>query len=536
MNALRHHAADARAFARYARQLPAHFAADHAPGWAEATIAGAMERREDALVDLLDRIRTIPNSPLRRLLDHAGAEAGDARPLVLGHGVEGALERLHAAGVFLSGDELKGSVPVVRPGLEPFTVDPLGLENPTAGGPATAGRGSSGVARRDRFELSVIAHEAAHQVIALRAGGLEHHDLALWRPVAPGHSGLSDVLRNGHLGRSIVRWFSQYPVRPQRGLLAHAAIVAVTRAAARRAGVPVPRPEHAPVDRAEIVSGWLAAHKAGGGRAVFLNTTSSSGVRVCAAAIERGHDISGTVMRLGGEPYTAEREERVAAAGCTAVIHYAMSEVGRVGNACTDPAARDDVHLLVDKLAVIAPPALLPDGSQVGMLHYTPLLPGAPKALLNIASDDYGVLEDRACGCPLGALDLTTHVHTIRSATKLNSEGMTFTGVDVLDLVERVLPGRFGGAPSDWQLAEEVEDGLTRVVVVASPRLGPVDEPGVADAVLGALAEGAQYKRLQTRLWREGGTVRVRREEPRTAGQGKILPLSAPRAPSRHRG
>jgi hypothetical protein len=161
----------------------------------------------------------------------------------------------------------------------------------------------------------------------------------------------------------------------------------------------------------------------------------------------------------------------------------------------------------------------------VRALHFTPLLAAAAKALVNIESDDYGVLEERDCGCALGQLGLRLHLHTIRSLSKLNSEGMTFGGEALLALVEEVLPARFGGSPSDWQLAEEVHDGVTRAVVVAGARIGPLDERAVVDAVLAHLGEGAGWLRLQSRLWREGGTVLVRRAEPHVTAAGKVLPL-----------
>jgi hypothetical protein len=239
------------------------------------------------------------------------------------------------------------------------------------------------------------------------------------------------------------------------------------------------------------------------------------------------------VFRLGGEPFTEARERVLAVAGCRAIVNYAMSETGRIANACGTPEHRDDVHVLLDKLAVVRRPKRLPGGQEVGVLHYTTLLPSAPKVLLNIESDDYAEVEERDCGCPLGTLGLRLHLHTIRSATKLNSEGMTFAGADVLRIVEEVLPGRFGGAPGHWQLAEEEQDGMTRVVVLASPEVGPVDEGAVVEAVLEELGRGPGNRRLQARMWREGGTVVVRREEPAVTQTGKVLPLSPPpRVPS----
>jgi len=95
-----------------------------------------------------------------------------------------------------------------------------------------------------------------------------------------------------------------------------------------------------------------------------------------------------------------------------------------------------------------------------------------------------------------------------------------------------VLPKLFGGSPADWQLVEDDEGGITRVSVVASPRIGALDHDAVVEAVLRHLGEGPDHKRLQARLWREGGTVRVRRAEPTMTASGKVLPLSPPARPA----
>jgi hypothetical protein len=144
--------------------------------------------------------------------------------------------------------------------------------------------------------------------------------------------------------------------------------------------------------------------------------------------------------------------------------------------------------------------------------------------MINVESDDYGVLSERTCGCPLGEVGLTTHMRGIRSYEKLTSEGNHFLGSDLLVLIESVLPARFGGAPSDYQLVEEEIGGLPRVGVVVRPSLGPVNEREVVAAVLTHL--GAEPRnRLMADVWREGDTVQVLRREPHMTAAGKILPL-----------
>jgi len=76
-----------------------------------------------------------------------------------------------------------------------------------------------------------------------------------------------------------------------------------------------------------------------------------------------------------------------------------------------------------------------------------------------------------------------THLHSIRSYEKLTSEGMNFVGSDLLAVIETVLPSRFGGGPPDYQLVEEEVDGLPKVSVYVSPRLGDIDEAAVVETV-----------------------------------------------------
>ena len=112
----------------------------------------------------------------------------------------------------------------------------------------------------------------------------------------------------------------------------------------------------------------------------------------------------------------------------------------------------------------------------------------------------------------------------IRSYEKLTSEGVTFLGTELLRLVEEVLPAAFGGAPTDYQLVEAEESGLSRILIVASPRLGPLDETTVVQRVLDTLS---QYPggSVMTQHWRQGDTLRLVRREPYQTASAKILPL-----------
>jgi len=185
------------------------------------------------------------------------------------------------------------------------------------------------------------------------------------------------------------------------------------------------------------------------GTPAILQSTPSSAVRVCLAARQEAIDLEGAVFRLGGEAYTQSKAAVVADAGARAFCHYFMAEAGLLGIACAVPAEPGDVHVALDKVALLRRPRRLATGETVDALLLTTLLPVAPKLMLNVETDDYAVLERRDCGCLVGAAGFGWHLRGIRSYEKLTSEGMSFLGDDLVTLVEHVLPGRFsGGRPT----------------------------------------------------------------------------------------
>jgi hypothetical protein len=148
--------------------------------------------------------------------------------------------------------------------------------------------------------------------------------------------------------------------------------------------------------------------------------------------------------------------------------------------------------------------------------------------MVNAESGDYGFVEQRDCGCALGALGLTTHVIGLHGYDKLTSEGVNFLGGELYDILEQVMPARFGGNPTDYQLVEqEDEHGIPKVNIIISPSVGPVDERDVVTTLLEKLSTlgGYQRGRLMTEQWMDAQTVTVLRQEPYTSGERKVLPL-----------
>ncbi len=100
-------------------------------------------------------------------------------------------------------------------------------------------------------------------------------------------------------------------------------------------------------------------------------------------------------------------------------------------------------------------------------------------------------------------------------------------------LLEEGLPGRFGGAPTDYQLVEEeAADGPPRLLLLVHPRVGPLDPGAVAEAFLTAISRGSGVERVMGLAWRSAGLLQVERRPPLTTSSGKILHLhQVPRAP-----
>ena len=240
-------------------------------------------------------------------------------------------------------------------------------------------------------------------------------------------------------------------------------------------------------------------------------TFASSAVAVARSAVGHGIDLGGGRFTGGGEPTTEARLEAVRAVGAELIPRYGTTETDIVAYGCPRPVAPDDQHLFHDRHAVIAA-----ERPVAGTLLVTSLLATAPIVLLNVSLGDRAELVQRSCGCALDELGWGTHIHSIRSYEKLTAGGITFIDTDVVRVLEDILPARFGGAPTDYQLAEsETDGGRPLVRLIVHPRVGEIDEHAVADAFLDALAGGSGGERLMELQWRAAGLPPVERDSRR---------------------
>jgi hypothetical protein len=517
---------DLKMFARYFAGLPRYLNSTLSFQDARGAVERQLQARADSFLRVVRRgIYDRPGNPYLRLLQNARIDHGWIEQSVQASGVEATLESLYSSGVYVSFEEFKGRAPVTRPGLQ-FRTRPSDFDNPLlARDYELRSGGSRGAGTRIIVDFDLLTHEAAYNSLSAVNLGVSNRPVAIWYSVPPTVSGMKHVLRNAKTGHPVQRWFAQnrlqlHPRNLKFYVFTHYAI-----RASRFTRSPLPAPEYTPIHEASRVAEWLAA-RVSEGMPAEIHTRPSSGVRVCMAARERGLDIAGTFFRFNSEPYTAAKAAVIEAAGAKAAVQYSLAEIGNIGLACARPSALDDVHVATDKLAVIQHEKSLPKaGTSVPALYYTTLLTCCPKLMLNVESDDYGILETRRCGCLLGDLGFHVHLSGIRSYDKLTSEGMTFLGSELISLVDEQLPSRFGGHPTDYQFVEEEDGALPRISLVISPRVGRVDEAQVVDAVMSVLRSYSWCKKVMADIWRESDTLRVVRREPYQTAAAKILPL-----------
>lgn len=493
---------------------------------AKRIVCGRLERREENFLRTVERsVYGHPASPYLALLKMAGCELGDLQALVRQRGLEGALRTLRDEGVYVTFEEFKGRKPIVRYG-KTIPVSAWDFDNPFMQRAFTVqSSGSTGAATNVGVNLEQIAARAPHELLTLSAHGLLDVPVVRWSSILPSGT-LRNILRSVYIGHPPQRWFSPLGLRDSKYWLKYGLATYYILVWMRLYGVRVPLPEYVKVEQASVVARCVAELLQVHGRCV-VNANVSRCMRVCIAAQEAGLELRGATFRGSGEPATPAKIGYLERAGVSFISNYGMVEANRIGSGCAQPADVGDVHLLKDALALFTYPYPV-EGFDITVpaFNLTTLLPTASKVMLNVQMDDYGIVEERHCGCELETYGYTTHLRQIRSYSKLTGEGVTLIGTEMLRILEEVLPARIGGNPLDYQMMEqEDEQGFTRLYVLISPRVEIADEQHVIEVILNALRESSPMADAARTVWQQMQTIQVKRAEPILTGRGKLMPL-----------
>jgi hypothetical protein len=493
------------------------------PPEARAVIRARLAGRDTAFLDLVRRaVFGYARSPYRLLFQASGCEMGDLASLVQRDGIESALARLRDAGVYVGFEEFKGRQPAVR-GSQVFHFREHDFDNPLhQAWFAFRSGGSRGAPSRVLIDLDYLADRVPLWCLWFEEHRLLGAPLVFLRPYHPG--AVNEHLICARFGQRFTRWFAT----ARAGSLAYRAVSDYLNTLVRHVGR-LPEAEFTrPEDLAAV--GRYLQQLAGAGRGPCLRTEPSAVIRL-AQALGGDAPLRGVTCLLGFEPLTEARRAAIESAGAAAVMTYGFSEGGTVGQQCRYPTEPDDVHLADDAFAVIPGDASPAGDPACPPLLLSSLRPWAPKILLNTDIGDTGVLETRACGCLFEEIGYRRHLHTIRSSHKLTGEGVTFLGSDLAQVLEAVLPRRFGGAPTDYQLVAEADEaGVARYRLLVSPSVGALDERTVVETFLGALARQRSPYPFMVEQWRRGGVLTVVRQRPQRTPGGKLLPVRSLRA------
>ncbi len=473
-----------------------------------------------------------PSSPYFRLLKIAGCEFSDLQVDVRRHGLEQTLARLAREGVYLSSDEFKGKKEVARRG-QSFRVFPADFDRP--GAPAGFVGQSSGTSNRpvsSTMSLDWFAATVCARSLFFRAHDLLSSSHAVYDSILPGMGAVNNLLINAKIGMAADRWFvRKIPSKSRLSGLYHYLITHEIVLAGKCFGPGFPRPEFIGGPEIRRIIDWIVEQKRLN-KTCFITTLPNHAARICRAATELGASLEGAKFYVGGEPFTEAKEDAIKRTGATATSRYSYGGAMSVGYGCPNPLERDEVHINQDIFAMISHPDPIACGAElIHPLLLTTLHPAAPRLLLNVASGDYAVMSERRCGCALEEAGLTLHLHRIRSFEKFTSEGMNYFYGDLFELFETILPAEFGGGPGDYQLVEEEDsNGQTRLSLRVHPDVPNLNERRILSRLEEELGRGQWENQFRMKVWRDAGTLRIRREVPRTSLRGKNLPLHIDRS------
>ena len=376
---------------------------------------------------------------------------------------------------------------------------------------------------KTKLDLDYLSARSHYDRIMFEILGVQDQPMALWYPALPASTGIGNILRYARTGIVPKRWF-EIPAAGSgmQGLESRLATFLIVRMA-RMAGTRVPRPEKISNDSGEEIAGqiiqWLDEY----GGCVFQSYVSGA-VRVARELSGKRDDLDGLLMIVGSEPLTEAKRRGMESRGARIYSRYMATEIGTIAMGCGNPETIDELHLMSDMVAAVQEDGVIE--GETGPLYFTALDRVMPKVMLNVQLGDMAVVHSRQCGCPFEDLGFSTHLSHVRSHSRHTGEGMALSASRLEGIINDVLVPVYGGSSVDYQWFEmENDDGVTRVEIRVSPRIGEVDEDRLMQDLINELLKGDEGEQLMTRIWVQTGVLSVVRKEPESTGKGKNVPL-----------
>ncbi len=487
------------------------------------TMLSHMANRER---NFLDTARSVifadPAHPYHRMFWLAGCSYADLERGVHRDGLESTLAAIHRAGVWLSHDEFKGKKPIVRSG-QTIPATSASFLNPLAVGSfesRSGGSRSTGTVTRQSL-MNQLYRECQFDFM-LREFHLDDRAMIGVMPILPSAWGLGHCLRAARRGKPFERWFAVGGTLRDSGH--YRAVTRTMAVLAKLMGAQVPLPAYLKTNDFSPAAEWIARRRREG-VACYVRGVTSPCVRVAAAALDKGFDISGTIFMVGGEGLTDAKRKTIESAGAEVFPTYNIHEIGLVGYACRQMNHGNCVHIQRDAVAVISYRRAAPlTDVEVNSMLFTSLLPFAPRVLINAEMDDAGILEPARCDCTYQKAGFVDQIRNIYSFGKMTGQGITLLGADVVRLLDEVLPQRFGGTPGDFQLVEEETSEQTQILLRVSHRVGAESVDALKEGFFQELRK-LYGGSLTSRQWQHTEALKVIIGEPYITGAGKVLPL-----------
>ena len=300
----------------------------------QRVIAERLRDRERNFLSLVQKgIYQNPKSPYLKLLELAGCQFGDVESQVNKEGIEGNLQKLLAAGVYVSWEEFKGRKEVVW-GSQRFQFKQRDFDNPFL--PVyyqSQSSGSCSAGTRTTFDLNRLSDISHYRLLMLADNKALGVHTGLWKAILPAPAGISTVLNYWKMGEPVDRWFSPVDEKQVQASLTHRLATRYIIYGSRLWGVKLAEPEYVGMEEAVKVAQWVADTKQQFGECSFDSSVSPA-VKLCQAAIENGLDIAGTKFFVGGEPLTPAKRRQIEAAGASVTPKFNIGEIGKIGKLC----------------------------------------------------------------------------------------------------------------------------------------------------------------------------------------------------------